>query len=196
MIYRKYLKRVLDITLAVLLLLALSPLFITISLVLLFVNQGSPFFVQIRAGQYGEPFRIIKFKSMNDKRDAKGELLPDSQRLTRMGLFIRKTSLDEMPQLLNVLKGDLSIVGPRPLYMQYLPHYNAEQSQRHNVKPGITGWAQVNGRQLISFTQRFELDVYYVNNISFKLDMKVMVMTFINLFKAKGVVQDEGPWKI
>ena len=195
MIYQRYLKRVLDITLAAFLFLVLSPLFITISLILLFVNKGSPFFMQYRPGQYGKPFRIIKFKSMNDTRDKDGKLLPDNERLTKIGLFLRKTSLDEIPQLLNILKGDLSMVGPRPLLMQYLPHYSEEQSQRHNVKPGITGWAQVNGRQSISFAQRFELDVWYVRNISFKLDVTILAMTFFNVLRSKGVVKDERAWK-
>jgi lipopolysaccharide/colanic/teichoic acid biosynthesis glycosyltransferase len=195
MIYQRYLKRVLDITMAVFLLLALSPLFLIIFLILVFVNHGSPFFLQNRPGHHGKPFRIIKFKTMNDNQDKEGNLLPDIKRLTKIGLLLRKTSLDEMPQLLNILKGDLSMVGPRPLLMQYLPHYSKEQSQRHNVKPGITGWAQVNGRQSISYTQRFELDVWYVRNISFKLDVIILVKTFLNVLKSKGVVKDEPPWK-
>ena len=195
MIYRRFLKPVLDITLAAFIFLVLSPLFFIILLVLVFVNQGSPFFLQIRPGQHGKPFSIIKFKSMNDNRDKEGKLLPDTKRLTKIGLLLRKTSLDELPQLLNILKGDLSLVGPRPLLMQYLSHYSEEQMQRHNVKPGITGWAQVNGRQSISFAQRFELDVWYVRNISFKLDVKILVMTFFNVLKSKGVVENEGYWK-
>ncbi len=195
MIYQKFLKPVLDITLAAFLFLVFSPLFFIISLILVFVNHGSPFFLQIRAGQHGKPFRIIKFKTMNDNRDNEGKLLPDAKRLTKIGLLLRKTSLDEMPQLLNILKGDLSMVGPRPFLMDYLPHYNKEQSQRHKVKPGITGWAQIKGRQSISFTQRFKLDVWYVRNISFKLDVKILVMTFFNVLKSKGVVENEGYWK-
>jgi len=195
MIYQRFLKPVLDITLAAFLLLVLSPLFIIISLILVFVNRGSPFFLQTRPGQHGKPFRIIKFKTMNDRRDKEGILLPDTKRLTKIGILLRKTSLDEIPQLINILKGELSIVGPRPLLMQYLPHYNEDQSQRHLVKPGITGWAQVNGRQSISFIQRFELDVWYVKNISFKLDVKILVMTFANAFKSRGIIEDEVPWK-
>jgi lipopolysaccharide/colanic/teichoic acid biosynthesis glycosyltransferase len=195
MTYQRFFKPLLDISLAVLLLLVLSPVFILICLILVLVNQGSPFFVQTRPGQYGKPFRIIKFKTMNDNRDKEGKLLPNSKRITKTGRLLRKTSLDEIPQLLNILKGDLSMVGPRPLLMQYLTHYNKEQSQRHLVKPGITGWAQVNGRQSISFDQRFELDVWYVNNISFKLDVKILGKTFLNIFKSKGVVVDEIPWK-
>ncbi len=195
MIYQRSLKPFIDITLAAILLLILSPLFFTICIILLFVNHGNPFFIQIRAGQHGNPFRIIKFKTMNDKRDKERKLLPDRKRLTKIGLLLRKTSLDEMPQLLNIIEGNLSLVGPRPLLMQYLPHYNNEQSRRHEVKPGITGWAQVNGRQSISFIKRFELDVWYVRNISFKLDVKILVQTLINVLKSKGVVEDEGPWK-
>ncbi len=196
MIYRRFFKLVLDFTFAASLFLVLSPLFIIIFVMLVFVNHGSPFFMQTRPGKHGKPFQIIKFKTMNDKRDKEGKLLPDSKRLTKVGLILRKTSLDEIPQLLNILKGDISLVGPRPLLMQYLPHYNEEQAQRHLVKPGITGWAQVNGRQSISFTQRFELDVWYVRNISFMLDLKILVMTFLNVFRSKGVIQDEGPWKV
>ncbi len=195
MIYQRYLKRVSDIMMATCLLLVLFPLFLIISLILVFVNHGSPFFLQNRPGKHGKPFRIIKFKTMNDNRDKEGNLLPDIERFTKIGLFLRKTSLDEIPQLLNILKGDLSMVGPRPLLMQYLPHYSEEQSQRHNVKPGITGWAQVNGRQSITYTQRFELDVWYVKNISFKLDVIILVKTFLNVLKSKGVVKDEPAWK-
>ncbi len=195
MIYQKYLKRVLDITMAAFLLLVLSPLFIIISFILIYINHGSPFFLQIRQGQHGKPFKIIKFKTMNDNRDKDCKLLPDAKRLTKTGILLRKTSLDELPQLLNILKGNLSMVGPRPLLMEYLPHYNEEQSQRHNVKPGITGWAQVNGRQAISFTQRFKLDVWYVRNISFKLDVKILVITFQNVLKSKGIIENEGFWK-
>jgi lipopolysaccharide/colanic/teichoic acid biosynthesis glycosyltransferase len=195
MIYQRYLKPVLDISFAAFLFLLLSPLFFIITIILVFVNKGSPFFLQTRPGRHGEPFRIIKFKTMNDKRDKEGKLLPDSKRLTKIGILLRKTSLDEIPQLFNILKGDLSLVGPRPLLMQYLPHYNEEQSRRHEVKPGITGWAQVNGRKTISFVQRFELDVWYVRNISFKLDVIILIKTFLHAFKSKGVVEDEVPWK-
>lgn len=196
MIYQRFVKPVLDTTLATILFLAFSPLFIIIFVILVFVNHGSPFFYQVRPGKHTKPFRIIKFKTMNDKKDKEGKLLPDTQRLTKIGLFLRRTSLDEIPQLLNIIKGDLSLVGPRPLLMQYVPHYNEEQIQRHNVKPGITGWAQVNGRQSISFTERFELDVWYVRNISFRLDVKILILTFLNVFKSKGVIQDEAPWKV
>ena len=195
MSYQRLIKPVLDCTIAAILLLVLSPVFIVVLLILLFVNRGSLFFLQSRPGKNGKTFRIIKFKTMKDIRDSEGKLLPNSKRITKIGNFLRKTSLDEIPQLINILKGDLSMVGPRPLLMQYLPHYNKEQSQRHLVKPGITGWAQVNGRQSISFDQRFELDVWYVNNISFKLDVKILGKTFLNIFKSKGFVVDEIPWK-
>ena len=187
MIYQRFFKPVLDITLAAFLFLVLSPLFFIISLLLVFVNHSSPFFLQIRPGQYGKPFRIIKFKTMNDNRDKEGKLLPDTKRLTKIGLLLRKTSLDEMPQLLNILKGDLSMVGPRPLLMKYLPHYNEEQSQRHKVKPGLTGWAQVNGRNRITWEKKFEYDIYYVKNQSFLLDVKIFFLTLKKVFIQEGI---------
>lgn len=195
MIYQRFIKPILDFTIAAILLLVLFPVIFIVSLLLLFINRGSPFFAQTRPGKNGKSFRIIKFKTMKDNRDREGKLLPDSKRITKVGNFLRKTSLDEIPQLFNILKGELSLVGPRPLLMQYLPHYNEEQGLRHKVKPGITGWAQVNGRQSIPFTQRFELDVWYVKNISFKLDLIILVKTFLNIFRSKGVVVDEVPWK-
>ena len=195
MIYQKLIKPIIDTSIAAILLLILSPIMILISIVLMFVNRGSPFFMQTRPGEHGKPFSIIKFKTMNDKLDEEGKLLPDSMRLTKIGQLLRKTSLDEIPQLINVLKGDLSLVGPRPLLMQYLPHYSEEQLQRHNVKPGITGWAQVNGRTSISFDKRFELDVWYARNLSFKLDIKILIMTFLNVIRSKGVIEEDGFWK-
>lgn len=195
MIYKRIIKPALDVTMACLLLIISFPFFLIIIIVLAFVNKGSPFFLQIRAGKHGKPFRIIKFKTMNDNRDEKGKLLPDSDRLTKPGLFLRKTSIDELPQLFNVVRGELSLVGPRPLLMQYLPYYNKDHATRHNVKPGITGWAQVKGRQSISFEKRFDLDVWYVNNISFILDVKILVRTSINVLKTKGVVENEDFWK-
>jgi len=150
-------------------------------------NSGNPFFFQKRPGQYNRFFSIIKFKTMNDKKDAEGNLLPDFQRLTKIGLFIRKTSLDEIPQLINVLKGDMSLVGPRPLLVQYLQLYTTEQKRRHLVKPGITGWAQVNGRNSISWEEKFKLDVWYVDNISFLFDMKIIFLTIKKVFMKEGI---------
>jgi lipopolysaccharide/colanic/teichoic acid biosynthesis glycosyltransferase len=158
-------------------LLLLSPLLIMVTLGLLFANEGKPFFFQLRPGKKEYLFRIIKFKTMNDKKDANGNLLPDTVRLTKIGRFIRKTSLDEIPQLLNVLRGDMSLIGPRPLLPGYLPSYSAIQNRRHELKPGITGWAQVNGRNTISWQQKFEYDVWYVDNISFKLDCRILFLT-------------------
>jgi lipopolysaccharide/colanic/teichoic acid biosynthesis glycosyltransferase len=155
--------------------------------VLIFSNRGNPFFIQIRPGKNEKHFRLIKFKTMTDERDDNGELLPDQERLTKTGKFIRKTSLDELPQLFNVVKGDMSFVGPRPLLVEYLPLYNEEQRKRHLVKPGITGWAQVNGRNAISWPDKFKLDVWYVENQSFWLDLKILWMTFIKVLKAEGI---------
>jgi lipopolysaccharide/colanic/teichoic acid biosynthesis glycosyltransferase len=157
--------------------LLLSPIFIVICVFLFFLNNGKLFFTQQRPGKDEKLFKIIKFKTMNDKKDEHGNLLPDVKRITKVGKFIRKTSLDEIPQLLNVIKGDMSIIGPRPLLVSYLPLYNQEQSKRHKVKPGITGWAQVNGRNTISWKEKFSLDIYYVNNLSFQLDLKILLMT-------------------
>jgi lipopolysaccharide/colanic/teichoic acid biosynthesis glycosyltransferase len=162
-----------------------SPLFLVLTLFLAIANEGKPFFVQRRPGKNEIIFKIIKFKTMNDKKDSFGNLLSDAERLTSIGSFVRKTSLDELPQLINVLKGDMSLIGPRPLLPQYLPLYNEFQKQRHYVKPGITGWAQVNGRNAISWEKKFEYDVYYVDNISFLLDVKIVFLTI-----EKVVVQD------
>lgn len=153
-------------------------------------NSGSAFFVQKRPGKNEEIFEIIKFKSMNDKKNSDGQLLPDGDRITKIGQFVRKTSLDEIPQLLNVLKGDMSLIGPRPLLISYLPLYNKEQKKRHFVRPGITGWAQVNGRNAISWQKKFEFDVWYVNNQSFTLDLKVLWLTFLKVVKRDGISSD------
>jgi lipopolysaccharide/colanic/teichoic acid biosynthesis glycosyltransferase len=153
-------------------------------------NQGKPFFFQTRPGKDEKLFRIVKFKTMNDKKDSEGNFLSDAERLTRIGRFVRKTSLDEIPQLLNVLKGDMSLIGPRPLLVQYLPLYNAEQKQRHNVRPGITGWAQVNGRNAISWEQKFAYDLWYVDNCSFLLDIKIVVLTLKKVFVREGISQE------
>lgn len=190
MIYRKYLKRVFDFTVAFFGLLILSPIFIIVTIGLYFANHGKPFFFQRRPGLNEKIFSIIKFKTMNDKKDANGNLLSDAERLTAIGAFVRKTSLDELPQLINVLKGDMSLIGPRPLLPQYLPLYNNNQKRRHDVRPGITGWAQVNGRNAISWSKKFELDVWYVDHVSFMTDMKVFFTTFKKVFKSEGVSQE------
>lgn len=184
--YKYLFKPFLDSSGAVLGLLVLFPLLLLITIGLYLANYGKPFFYQIRPGKNGKLFKIIKFKTMNDKKDAKGNLLSDEFRLTKIGQFVRKTSLDELPQLLNVIKGDMSIVGPRPLLPEYLPLYSQIQSRRHEVKPGITGWAQVNGRNAISWQQKFEFDVWYVDNVSFLLDLKIILLTI------KKVVMKEG----
>ncbi|MBL4559849.1 MAG: sugar transferase [Labilibaculum sp.] len=185
--YKKILKPLLDFTIAFLGLLFIIPLLLFVALFLAIANAGSPFFFQTRPGFHGKPFRIIKFKTMNDKLDEQGELLADSKRLTKIGAFVRKTSLDELPQLLNVLKGELSLVGPRPLLMEYLPLYNTTQARRHDVKPGITGWAQVNGRNAISWEEKFKLDVEYVDKLSFMMDVSILLMTVKKVFVSEGI---------
>lgn len=185
--YRSFFKRVFDFSVAFVALLVLSPLIILVAIGLFFANNGKPFFFQQRPGKNEVIFKIIKFKTMNDKKDAQGNLLPDAQRLTTVGNFVRKTSLDEIPQLINVLKGDMSLIGPRPLLVQYLPLYNLEQKKRHNVRPGITGWAQVNGRNAISWQQKFEYDVWYVEHISFKLDFVILFKTIQKVIKSEGI---------
>lgn len=189
--YRKLFKPILDIILALLGFICLSPIFVIVSLILFFSNNGKIFFFQSRPGLKGKVFKIIKFKSMNDKKDADGELLPFDQRITKLGNFIRKYSLDEIPQLLNVIKGDMSIIGPRPLLVQYLPLYNDFQKQRHNVKPGITGWAQVNGRNAISWDQKFEYDVWYVKNLSLFTDIKILLLTVKKVIIREGINSSE-----
>lgn len=188
--YKHFFKRLFDFFIALVGLICLSPIFIFVMIGLYFANQGKPFFFQARPGLNEKIFKIIKFKTMNDKKDANGNLLPDADRLTPIGAFVRKTSLDEIPQLINVLKGDMAIIGPRPLLPQYLPLYNQTQKRRHEVRPGITGWAQVNGRNAISWTRKFELDVWYVDHISFGTDVKVFFTTFKKVFKSEGISQD------
>lgn len=185
--YKNFIKPLCDRVVAMIALVVLSPIILIVTVLLLVANDGKPFFFQPRAGYKGRIFRIIKFKTMNDRKDANGELLPDADRLTAIGRFVRKTSLDELPQLLNVIKGDMSIVGPRPLLVEYLPLYNAMQARRHNVNPGITGWAQVNGRNAISWTQKFEYDVYYVEHISFAFDIRIIWRTLSKVFKSEGI---------
>lgn len=170
--------------------LLLSPIFLLVMISLAFVNKGNPFFFQKRPGKNGVIFSIIKFKTMNDKKDSEGNLLPDAERVTRTGMFVRKTSLDEIPQLLNVIKGDMSLIGPRPLLVQYLPIYNAHQARRHEIKPGITGWAQVNGRNAISWKQKFDYDVWYVDHVSFLLDMKIIFLTVKKVFIREGIYKE------
>lgn len=186
-IYVNVIKPLADFMVAFLVFLVLSPVFIIVVLFLLFANSGKPFFLQRRPGKNGKIFKVIKFKTMNDRKDKNGDLLPDADRLTAVGSFVRKTSLDELPQMLNVIKGDMSIVGPRPLLVEYLPLYNEQQLTRHIVRPGITGWAQVNGRNTISWKQKFEYDVWYVSNISFVLDFKILLMTVRNVVKSEGI---------
>lgn len=188
--YKSYFKNILDFFAALLGFLLLSPIFILVAIGLFFANNGKPFFFQTRPGKNEKLFKIIKFKTMNDKKDAHGILLSDEQRLTKIGSFVRKTSLDEIPQLLNVLKGDMSIIGPRPLLVSYLPLYSDYQKQRHNIRPGITGWAQINGRNAISWEQKFELDVWYVTNCSFLLDVRILFLTVKKVFVREGINQD------
>jgi len=187
--YRKTYKRLIDIVLSLSLLLILSPVFLTVFILLSIQNKGLPFFYQERPGEKLKPFIIIKFKTMNDKRDEIGNLLPDVQRMTIIGKIVRKLSLDELPQLINVLKGEMSLIGPRPLLFKYVSLYSAIQNTRHHVKPGITGWAQVNGRNSISWTDKFKLDVYYVNNVSLSLDIKIFFLTIVKILKTEGVNQ-------
>ena len=165
----------------------LSPVFIVVVVLLAIANAGKPFFFQRRPGKDRKIFKVIKFKTMNDRKGKNGELLPDAERLTPVGSFVRKTSLDEIPQMLNVMKGDMSLIGPRPLLEEYLPLYSKEQMKRHDVKPGITGWAQVNGRNAISWDEKFAYDVWYVNNISFALDFKIFFLTVRNIVRSEGI---------
>ncbi|MFC5045345.1 sugar transferase [Aquimarina hainanensis] len=190
--YRLVFKRLLDFLAAFFGLLILSPVLIIVIIVLLFSNKGKPFFFQTRPGKDGKLFRIIKLKSMNDKKDANGELLPYKDRITKTGAFVRKYSLDEIPQLINVLKGDMSLIGPRPLLEQYLPLYNERQKKRHLVRPGITGWAQVNGRNAISWSQKFEYDVWYVENLSLLLDIRIIFKTIKKVLIKEGVNNQEN----
>lgn len=188
--YKHFFKRVFDFLAAFIGLTVFSPIFLFVMIGLFFANQGKPFFFQARPGKGGHIFKIVKFKTMNDKKDSNGNLLSDAERLTSIGAFVRKTSLDEIPQLINVLKGDMSLIGPRPLLPQYLALYNDEQKRRHEVKPGITGWAQVNGRNAISWKRKFELDVYYVDHISFALDVKIFFLTIKKVFVREGISQE------
>ena len=188
--YKRYFKRWLDFAIVLCVLLVIWPLLAVIAVWLHFANKGAgAFFTQERPGKDGRIFKVIKFKSMTDERDAEGRLLPDAQRLTGVGRFIRSTSLDELPQLLNVLKGDMALVGPRPLLVQYLPLYSKEQARRHEVRPGITGWAQVHGRNAISWTEKFKLDVWYVDHVSLRVDLEVVFLTVRKVFAREGISQ-------
>lgn len=191
MFYRRYFKRLVDLLISTVGLILIFPVFIITSIILLLSNKGNPFFFQERPGKNEKVFNLIKFKTMSDATDENGNLLPDSVRLTKIGKFIRKYSIDELPQLINVLIGDMSIIGPRPLRTYYLPLYNSEQRRRHDVRPGITGWAQVNGRNTITWTKKFELDVEYVDNISFWFDIKILYLTILKVIKQEGINQKE-----
>ena len=190
-IYRNYIKRLLGFLIAMVALICLSPLLIVVTIWLHFANKGAgAFFLQERPGKDAKVFKIIKFKTMTDERDADGKLLPDADRLTRVGRFVRSTSIDELPQLINVLKGDMAIIGPRPLLVSYLSLYSVEQARRHEVRPGITGWAQCHGRNAISWTERFKLDVWYVDHCSFKTDVEVVFTTIKKVLVRDGISQN------
>ena len=189
--YKHCLKRVFDFLFALVALLVLWPVLLLITVGLHVANKGAgAFFFQERPGRYGKLFRVIKFKTMTDERDAQGNLLPDAERLTRIGKIVRSLSIDELPQLVNVLKGDMALIGPRPLLPQYLPLYSKEQARRHEVRPGITGWAQVHGRNAISWTKKFELDVWYVDHYSFRVDMKIFFLTIKKVLVREGISQE------
>lgn len=190
--YKSYFKRIFDFSIALMALLILSPVIIVVTICLYIANQGKPFFFQIRPGLNEKIFKIIKFKTMNDKKDANGNLLSDAERLTSIGGFVRKASLDELPQLVNVLKGDMSLIGPRPLLPEYLELYSDKHKKRHNVRPGITGLAQVKGRNNMKFSERFDNDVYYVENLSLSLDIKIIFMTVKSVFfKSSDIVHGQ-----
>ncbi|MFI5196686.1 MAG: sugar transferase [Chitinophagales bacterium] len=186
-IYVSFFKPLIDFVVALIIFSVLSPVFIVVVVLLAIANSDSPFFLQRRPGKDGKIFKVIKFKTMNDRKDRNGVPLPDAERLTPIGGFVRRTSLDELPQMLNVLKGDMSLIGPRPLLEEYLPLYNETQMKRHDVRPGITGWAQVNGRNAISWGQKFDYDIWYVNNISFALDFKIFFLTVRNIVRSEGI---------
>lgn len=191
--YKHFFKRIIDFTFSFLGFIIISPFFLFIWIYLSIANKGAgAFFFQERPGKDEKIFRVIKFKTMNDRKDASGNLLPDAQRLTKVGKFVRSTSLDEIPQLLNVIKGDMSLIGPRPLLVQYLPLYDESQRRRHEVRPGITGWAQVNGRNAISWEQKFAYDVWYVDNVSLSLDVKILLKTIQKVFKREGISSDSS----
>jgi len=189
--YKAVFKRILDIVVALLWFAVSLPFFLVITLVLFFANNGKPFFIQRRIGKYEKIIKIIKFRTMNDNRDNEGQLLPSRERITAIGAIIRKASLDELPQLLNIIKGDLSFVGPRPLLTDYLPLYNSEHRKRHSVYPGITGWAQLNSKKVTSWQQKLDFDIWYVNNISFLLDCRIFFLSLIRLLNREGMSDKE-----
>ena len=185
--YAKFLKRVIDFTLSLIALIVLSPILLILVIVTAIAMKGNPFFTQLRPGKDEKIFKLIKFRTMTNERDENGELLPDDMRLNKFGKFLRSTSLDELPELINILKGDMSIVGPRPLLVKYLPRYNDEQHRRHNVRPGLTGNAQANGRNALSWEEKFNLDIEYVDNISLTFDVKIILNTVKAVFKRDGI---------
>ena len=185
--YRGLIKRVLDLLLSAIAMILLSPVFLLVFVLLGIANKGSVFFTQLRPGKNNKIFRLVKFKTMTDEKDENGELLPDVQRLTTIGKIVRKLSLDEIPQLLNVLMGQMSLIGPRPLLTEYLPLYNENQIKRHDIRPGITGWAQINGRNAISWEEKFNLDLYYVDNLTIWLDIKILFFTILKVVKIEGI---------
>jgi undecaprenyl phosphate N,N'-diacetylbacillosamine 1-phosphate transferase len=189
MIYNKIIKRGLDLFAAIILLILTTPITLVVGILIYLQNKQNVFFTQSRPGLNQKSFKIYKFKTMTDQRDEHGDLLPDNQRITKLGKLVRKLSIDELPQLFNVLKGEMSLIGPRPLLHAYIPLYSPDQLRRHTVRPGISGWAQVNGRNAISWTKKFELDLYYVDHISFSLDLKIVWLTVIKVFRSDGVNQ-------
>ena len=193
--YKNFLKRFLDFWIALIALICISPILLVVTIWLHFANKGAgAFFTQDRPGKGEKIFKVIKFKSMTDERDADGNLLPEAQRLTKIGAFIRKFSIDELPQLFNVLKGDMAFIGPRPLLPKYIPLYNEEQHRRHEVRPGISGWAQVHGRNNITWTEKFKLDVWYVDHVSLWIDIKVIFLTIKNVLSSKDIILTTGPF--
>ena len=193
--YKHFFKRFFDFWIALIVLICISPIMLIVIIWLYFANKGAGvFFTQDRPGKDEKIFKVIKFKSMTDERDAEGNLLPEAQRLTRIGAFIRKSSIDELPQLINVLKGDMAFIGPRPLLPKYIPLYSKEQHRRHEVRPGISGWAQVHGRNNITWTEKFKLDVWYVDHVSLWIDIKVIFLTIMNVLSSKDIILTTGPF--
>jgi len=190
--YKLFFKRIIDISISLLVLVISLPLLIIVIILLAWYNNGKVFFIQKRPGLNENEFNLLKFKTMRDAFTQDGIPLPDKERITAIGRFVRKTSIDELPQLINVLKGDMSLIGPRPLLMKYLPLYNEFQKRRHEIKPGITGWAQINGRNAISWKEKFELDVFYVDNVSFMFDLKIIIITFVKVFRASNINADNN----